>query len=375
MSPTVIQEIHSFISNMQTTELVVLLRMMSTVIVSYVTTRFFEHVNLDMSYFPKSIKCVQLPKVLQEKKDSTNIDRFQETEFRELIEEFVSVLEENFKKEDLQNFYRNMDTVRIKTRNMALQNFGEYLKIAGTYNSSKNSINLNNGQVKNTLLHELFHMASAKKYGKSTFSGFKQFSSDFAIGSGLTEGYTQLLTERYFSKKHPAVKGSYQDLVLITKSIEKIIGKEKMESLYLNCNLNGLIEELKKYMTEEEVMKIITITDVILTKERIKNLTKAEKNKFDQNIGDVWRIIYRATLKKGKMLFDKGEITDVDYELDYRRIVIPISGYLSTNGSGYATPSEKVSELSEMLNEERKAYPQVVDDDRLREEEINRLKS
>ncbi len=375
MSPTVIQEIHSFISNMQTTELVELLRMMGTVIIPYATTRFLEHVNLDMAYFPKSIKFVQLPKVLQVNKDSTNTDRFQETEFRELIEEFVSVLEENFKKEDLQNFYRNMDTVRIKTRSMALQNFGEYIKIAATYNSKKNSVNLGKGQMEHALLHELFHMASAKKYGKTTFSGFKQFSSDFAIGSGLTEGYTQLLTERYFSKKHPEVKGSYQNLVLIAKSIEKIIGKEKMESLYLNCNLNGLIEELKKYMTEKEVMKIITTTDVILKKDRIRNLTKAEKNKFDQNIGDVWRIIYRATLKKGKMLFDKGEITDVDYELDYRKIFTPVYGYLSTNSSGSETPSEKVNEISEMLNEERKAYPQVVDEDRLREEEINRLKS
>ena len=83
------------------------------------------------------------------------------------------------------------------------------------------------------------------------------------IGSGLNEGYTQLLTERYFGETNE-IAASYKICMFFSKKLEEIIGKDKMQSLYLNANLTELINELKKYDTEENIIKFIKSLDTIL---------------------------------------------------------------------------------------------------------------
>ena len=50
----------------------------------------------------------------------------------------------------------------------------------------------------------------------------------------------------------------------ISRYLEKIIEPNNMESLYMRSSLNGLVGELKKYQSEENVMRFITDTDFLI---------------------------------------------------------------------------------------------------------------
>ena len=77
---------------------------------------------------------------------------------------------------------------------------------SGTYSVSKNIIRVYNNNELDCLFHELFHMSSTvvDKERNLIFTGFSQFSKkkNYFIGKGITEGYTQLLTERCFGDTH-----------------------------------------------------------------------------------------------------------------------------------------------------------------------------
>ena len=95
------------------------------------------------------------------------------------------------------------------------------------------------------------------------------------IGLGLNEGYTELIANRYFSNQRTSrlLKNNYDykyDLneeyplqVLIASKLEEIVGKTKMESLYLTANLHGLIKELEQYTSREQIDKFLSNMDFL----------------------------------------------------------------------------------------------------------------
>ena len=73
------------------------------------------------------------------------------------------------------------------------------------------------------IYHELFHMASSKFINKfKIYCGFRQNN----IGRAINEGYTELLTYRYFSLDNSS-SYTYEYLKIIVENLENIQMKNK----------------------------------------------------------------------------------------------------------------------------------------------------
>lgn len=129
----------------------------------------------------------------------------------------------------------------------------------------------NESVLKNSFMHELLHMSSSKMKG---LSGFHQtyISPDGkvrTIGKMINEGYTDLLNQDYFSNN---LSTGYFDEMKVARSIENVIGKDKMQEFYFNADLAGLINEIAIYSSEDMALDIIVRLD--LAADNIKNRDK-----------------------------------------------------------------------------------------------------
>lgn len=202
--------------------------------------------------------------------------------YRDIINSFSDVLKRNFEQKDLKNYYHNINSFHINSFTENLLNSFYLDFVGGSYSLANNTISVNFrfliSNIKMVLYHELFHLASSKNLGNIKYSGFlfKDKEKKQSVGLGLNEGYTELLAARYilhnnssllanmleslrkeiiiilFGEKNfqkyfvfPKYKHDYHYHVFIAEKLEQIVGKEKMQSLYLNANLKDLIDELK----------------------------------------------------------------------------------------------------------------------------------
>ena len=164
------------------------------------------------------------------------------------------------KKTNLRNMGNNFQTLKIRYDNkniikmILFQNF-----TMGTYNPTKNEIKINHNS-KNTINHELLHAASSNPWYSSI--GFnKQFKDSKKydeLGRGLNEGYTELLNNRLFKNQ----SFSYIFLSKISYLIELLFeNKEEMKDYYFNNEIEGIIYELNKYISEEEIIELLIDID------------------------------------------------------------------------------------------------------------------
>ncbi len=183
---------------------------------------------------------------------------------RPYIINFLKVLTQNISEEDLYNFLQNMKTLKTNFKNFTIYNMLSHRSVHGFYSYEDNTISLSKRNYHLTIYHELFHMASTviEKDASTLYTGFLQIQdNDEKIGNGLNEGYTQYLTERYFSDK-PILK-CYSYETRIASIIEQIIGSSKMQSFYFHGNLSGVVDSLKNYSSKDEIDKFITTLDDI----------------------------------------------------------------------------------------------------------------
>lgn len=172
--------------------------------------------------------------------------------FKNAINHFVNTVVEKMPRENLKNFNNNINSLYIFKVDKKILNPA----FLGCYSPVDNTIDSIDDE---SLYHEFIHMMSSTCCDDVYYSGFRQSSAPL-FGRGIDEGYTQVLTERYFKDK---ISGSHYVLEFYFASmLEKIIGKEKMESLYFNCDLKGLIDELSVYSSEEEVKDFISNLDL-----------------------------------------------------------------------------------------------------------------
>ena len=76
------------------------------------------------------------------------------------------------------------------------------------------------------------YAASGYSCDDKLISGFGQsLSNKISIGVGITEGYTDLIFQRYFCEEI-LEKIGYRYHKIVSKLTEFIIGKEKMQDLY-----------------------------------------------------------------------------------------------------------------------------------------------
>ncbi len=93
-------------------------------------------------------------------------------EFEEQVNTFINVIKENFDDSVLNNFYNNIQTIRIKYMPFSILNGN-----TGEYYKDDNLIRIRKHLTSNTIYHELFHMASTKKIKGVRYSGFSIYDT------------------------------------------------------------------------------------------------------------------------------------------------------------------------------------------------------
>ncbi len=205
------------------------------------------------------------------------------------IKRFTDTITSEFKKEDLKLFYTNINELTIETNDKLIKN-----NSTAQYSIKNNTIEFVSNY-EDSMFHELFHVASTILNQKEKISGFCQTytlkDSKTYIGLGLNEGYTDLLANRYFGSKI-----AYVSEADVAETIELLIGKEKMESLYLNANQYELIKELTKYASLDEVVNFLTnLDDACII--RPKKLTDEDKIKINKLYSDI-NIFFKSCIDK-----------------------------------------------------------------------------
>ncbi|MBR4671630.1 MAG: hypothetical protein IKO78_00335 [Bacilli bacterium] len=262
---------------------------------------------LHKDFKPKNITKVSIPVELKQKYSSVDLNAFGHGRIREVVKDFVDVMEREFPKEALANFYNNINEAKIK-RNAGVM----LIESSGVYLCKKNKINVS---AISSLYHELFHLASSSydPEAKLARAGFSQvyhtLTSPFEgvnMGIGLNEGYTELLTQRYFDGKCKPNK-YYRFEVNVASNVEKIVGEEEMKKLYLKSDLRGLIENLKQYASEEEVMQFVNSVDLV--SRHSTDIFLFRNSKMKASITNVYTFLMKAYLTKLKRQLEEGAIT------------------------------------------------------------------
>ena len=306
--------IQDFIIQLEQINFLEVLDAITPIIIFYITNKAITTYRLHREYKPKNISKVALPPELISEYSEVDFNKIIATKYGESIVKFAEVVINTFSEKDLINFYNNINDIKTREKSFKIRNLILKSKTAGEYNTKKNEITIDDEYADTTIYHELFHMAGSKYEDGIDYSGFQQSSLKPGIaniGRGINEGYTELLSQRYFGKNDDN-EGTYEYEVFTAEKLEQIIGKEKMESLYLNANLKGLIDELKQYTSEEEIMRFISSTDFLVKHMNDKRLKIFEKNMISNSLKNVNRFIITCYSKKLQQQFDDGIISSKD---------------------------------------------------------------
>ncbi len=208
---------------------------------------------------------------------------FQGKPLANLLSNFDTTIKNARNPEDLALYYRNISHLKIKVLKNE-KNFKD-IDTLGLYNSLKNQIKVYE-KLSGLIYHELFHMASSYTQEKMIYSGFVQKyvqnKKIVCIGEVINEGYTELLTERYFGNVTTDGKNNYgenyQIPIYFGQKLEQIIGQESMEKLYLTADLKGLVKNLQKFNSDSEIIYFLNCTDILwqhLTCDKIDTIKEA----------------------------------------------------------------------------------------------------
>ena len=200
------------------------------------------------------------------------------------VEIFKKKVSRSINRKFLNTFYKNIDGLTITCEDIKKEK-KQLLEVKGCYYQCDNKVLLSKKIKSDTIYHELFHVASSITNKGNTYSGFNQYffykGKWYDIAEGINEGYTQLLTERYFPSKKTQLS-SYPFEKEIALCIENIIGKRKLEQFYFTNDLESLSNELKLYTNspneiDELILKTDYITKYLYNKLDIEELIKVKK--------------------------------------------------------------------------------------------------
>lgn len=281
-------------------------------IIRILSNKIIKKYKIQKNYKPNNIR-VSLPPILKNVNMQIDESDIISKQFGNYVLNFVNKLSKNMSIENLMLLYNNLEDLRLGYKNYFLHNWLFKYKLAGTYHVKKNKVGINKGSLEHAIYHELFHMASSyyEKDGDKRFSGFSQKlkANKTTIGKGLNEGYTQALTERYFGENNE-VYGSYKLVTHFARNLERIIGKSKMESLYFRADLFGLIEELKQYDNEDNIIKLLSDFDCILGK-KTKSI---EDNQLNTSLINIQKTLLIYYIKKLNKELSNNLITSIEFK-------------------------------------------------------------
>ena len=283
--------------------------------------KVLKSMKLRKDYIDKKVKIIEAPLMLEEYK-KINYEVI-EDEFRKDIIKFGKILEDNFDKKYSLNFNNNIASVVIKKN---LKN----IRCAGIYYPLHNEMELKSDYDDSVLFHELLHLASSTVRSEVVYTGFSQITSFGIQGTGLNEGYTEYLNLKYFSPKSEASR-LYSYLVNIATLIEKIIGKDNMQSYYFNSDLFSLCNNISNYITLEEINKLIKDLDYIYEcfHVNIKELT-FQTDLIIKAFNNINSTVLKMYTKK--LLLEKDDYNEIESLINEFILLLPLTYY-----SGYKT--------------------------------------
>ncbi len=309
----------------------------SPLIEFYAARRIISFYTLHKYSEPKDISKVNIPPEMKRKYSKVEISQIGSKKVRDAVVEFTEVLEKEFPKDSLTNFYNNINEGNIKSNALIM-----LLGAAGMYFVKKNRINY---FLFSTIYHELFHMASSvyDKDKKLAFCGFNQYVKTLnifkrnSIGKGIDEGYTELLARRCFGKKHKILNNrlfrEYDFEVGIVEQLEKIVGQEDMKRYYLKADLMGLINNLKQYASEQDVLNFIT--DVDLVDFHSDFLFLLPNKKIKRSIKNSYAFLLKAYVTKLKKQVENGIITTDEFVEQSARYLKSLGTSVRVGGHKY----------------------------------------
>lgn len=223
----------------------------------------------------RKVTILSKPNITSEKLTKEDIRNIKNKKLGNELIKFRKKLYQKVNNENLSLLNNNLISLKVKIRYLAPEIVT--LKVAaGKYNIVKNKITILN-QLKNLAInHELFHMATTfyDKKLKIGFCGFQQilFYKKESFGKGLNEGYTQLISRRYFNETNECVIDGYEVCMHFAEKLEEIVDKDRMETFYFNADLMGLYKYLTKFDEGSNVATFIAILDNIVKKRFILDI-------------------------------------------------------------------------------------------------------
>ena len=218
-------------------------------------------------------------------------------------------------KQNILHFYNTMITCpgfissfflynleRLKFKEIVLDERNEFF-IAGNYDINDSSISFSEKYGNRVIFHELLHMSSSIKINNNYFSGFFQhIKNNRRLGEGLNEGYTELLTHRYFQKGENIGESGYVVLVHFMSALEKIVGSKELMEFYFKADLKSLIDFLNQYISREEIMLFIMHMDY-LKDHLINQISLTEKICCQKSITYISEFLVKTYCSKLKLFF------------------------------------------------------------------------
>lgn len=177
------------------------------------------------------------------------------------IEEFNELFGEYVSKEEL--------VKRIKENLNYSFEFADLTDERGIHNGKEkkitlaNSIKDNEEEIKEVIFHEMIHCITARKgytcFSKS-YSVYGQDELKIITAHGLTEGFTQYLTQLRNERFNHEVVTSYPILAEQTINLAELLGEETLINLGLN-NPDGLYDAMEEHHLIEDIVDYNSFLD------------------------------------------------------------------------------------------------------------------
>ena len=250
---------------------------------------------IKFEYLLKNIKPVEH---IEDKQEITvDIDELtMDEEYKLYIKEFVKKTSTNF---NFRNPNEKLKTLAIKPKPILLTL--RHPTSEASYDIFNNKIYAGK-RIEDSIYHELFHaFTTYKKNIFSIYSGFNYTNIYSDIARRLSEGYSDLLANRYFDSVV-----SYMIEANIARKTEIILTEKNMENLYASNNLYAIIKFLSKFSSEEEAIAFISSIDKLgIYRNNIKRSIQI-MNILSNYLVDVYLNFLVGFYSRGK--FDKEDI-------------------------------------------------------------------
>ena len=245
------------------------------------------------------------------------------------VENFTNTFESNFGEQENRNFKRNLASLYIK-KNTDLT----HPDATGEYSVLKNTIFIKKN-VGLTLYHELFHTAA----NINENSGFERQENNLVYYRGINEGYTDLMTSKYFDdgKSRPG----YFAETTICAMLDEIVGKDIMEKLYLNSNVEGLLNELYKYFGDDKALELLEILDSIYDEFDCENYN-AEK--VDKLLKQAYIYLCEAYITKMRLEYKNNRLSITTAKLMALNFMDNWDAIISFDGHEYNLTTDSIKE-------------------------------